>query len=155
MNTNNALRTVELIRCAGKAATAHRRAQHAVREAQDEHSAAQAQLNNWNDRIHAMGGTDRASPAYSALRTAIHEHHEAEQKVRKAEARLQRTSATLQAHRPALNRYPTECHWRRTTTLLLDRLADHPVDLARAADLIIVQTSSGKDSIVAMHRTVA
>jgi 3'-phosphoadenosine 5'-phosphosulfate sulfotransferase (PAPS reductase)/FAD synthetase len=155
VNTNNALRTVELIRCASKAATAYRTAQHAVREAQDEHGAAQAQLNHWTDHIHAIGGTDRASPAHAALLAAIHEHQEAEQKVRKAEARLQRTSATLQAHRPALNRYPTQRNRARATTLLLDRLADHPVDLIQAADLIIIQTSAGKDSIVAMHRTVA
>lgn len=155
MKTNNALSVVEMIRCAGKAAAAYRAAQHAVREAHDEHGAAQAQLNHWNDHIHALGGPDRASPAHSALLAAIHDHQEAEQKVRKAEARLQRASATLQGHRPTLNRYPLQRNRARATTVLLDRLADHPVDLMRAADLIIIQTSAGKDSIVAMHRTVA
>ncbi|MCX4681634.1 phosphoadenosine phosphosulfate reductase family protein [Streptomyces sp. NBC_01433] len=155
MNTNNALRTIEMIRCASNAATAWRAAQHAVRKAQDEHDAAQVQLNHWNDHIYAMGGTDRASPGHSALLAADHVFQEAEQKVRKAEARLRRASARLQAHRPAFNRYPTHRNRTHVTTLLLDRLADHQVDLARAADLIIIQTSAGKDSIVAMHRTVA
>ncbi|MFF8617066.1 phosphoadenosine phosphosulfate reductase family protein [Streptomyces sp. NPDC015350] len=155
MNTNNALNTVEMIRCAGKAATAYRAAQEAVREAQDEHGAAQAQLNHWNDHIHALGDPDHASPTHSALLAAIHEHQEAEQKVRRAEARLQRASAALHGHRPMLNRYPTHHNRARATTVLLDRLADHPVDLMRVADLIIIQTSAGKDSIVAMHRTVA
>ncbi|MFH0245976.1 phosphoadenosine phosphosulfate reductase family protein [Streptomyces sp. HK10] len=151
MSTKNALRTIDVIRRAGKAADAYRTAQHAVREAHDDHGAAQAQLHHWHDRIPATGGTDRAS----SLLAAVQEHQEAEQKVRKAEARLQRAAATLQAHRPALNRYPTERLRRRATTVLLDRLADHPVDLIQAADLIIIQTSSGKDSLVAMHRTVA
>ncbi|MEU3639980.1 phosphoadenosine phosphosulfate reductase family protein [Streptomyces albogriseolus] len=155
MSTRNALRTIDVIRCAGKAADAYRTAQHAVREAQDEHGAAQAQFHHWHDHTHAMGGTDRASPAYPALLAAVQEHQEAEQKVRKAEARLQRAAATVQSHRPALNRYPTGRIRRRATTVLLERLADHPVDLVRAADLIIIQTSSGKDSLVAMHRTVA
>ncbi|MFD8902873.1 phosphoadenosine phosphosulfate reductase domain-containing protein [Streptomyces ardesiacus] len=155
MSTKNALRTIDVIRCAGKAADTYRTAQHAVREAHDEHGAAQAKLHHWHDQIHAMGGADRASPAYSALLAAIQEHQEAEQKVRKAEARLQRAAATVQSHRPALNRYPTGRIRRRATTMLLDRLADHPVDLVRAADLIIIQTSSGKDSLVGMHRTVA
>lgn len=155
MNTNNALRTVELIRCAGKAITAYRTAQHAAREAQDERGAAQAQLNHWTDHIHAMGGPDRASPAHPALLAAVYEHQEAEQKVRRAEARLQRASTALQAHRPALNRYPTQRNRARATNLLLDCLADQPVDLIRSADLVIIQTSAGKDSIVAMHRTVA
>ncbi|MEU7031649.1 phosphoadenosine phosphosulfate reductase family protein [Streptomyces sp. NPDC046275] len=151
MSTKNALRTIDVIRRAGKAADAYRTAQHAVREAHDDHGAAQAQLHHWHDRIPAMGGTDRASP----LLAAVQEHQEAEQKVRKAEARLQRAAVAVQAHRPALNRYPTERLRRRAITVLLDRLADHPVDLIRAADLIIIQTSSGKDSLVAMHRTVA
>lgn len=155
MNTNNALRTVELIRCAGKAFTAYRAAQHAVREAQDEHSAAQAQLNHWTDRIHTVGCPDRAPPAHSALLAAAHDHQEAQRKVRKAGARLQRASTALQTHRPALNRYPTQRNRARATSLLLDRLADHPVSLAKSADLLIIQTSGGKDSIVAMHRTVA
>ncbi|MFI5864752.1 phosphoadenosine phosphosulfate reductase family protein [Streptomyces sp. NPDC051546] len=154
MSTESALRTIELIRCAGKAASAYRSAQKALREAHDEHSAVQAQLNHWNDHIHAMGGADRASPAHSALLSAVQEHQETERKLRKAEARLQRASTTTQGHRPALNRYPTERTRRRATTVLLDRLADYPVDLIRAADLIIIQTSSGKDSLVAMHRTV-
>ncbi|MEU3877645.1 phosphoadenosine phosphosulfate reductase family protein [Streptomyces sp. NPDC029704] len=155
VSTTNALRTIDMIRCAGKAADAYRMAQHAVREAHDEHGAAQAQLHYWRDQIHAMGGADGPSPAYSALLAAVQEHQEARQKARKAEARLQRAAATVQSHRTALNRYPTGHIRRRATAMLLDRLADHPVDLARAADLIIIQTSSGKDSLVAMHRTVA
>ncbi|MFJ5952602.1 phosphoadenosine phosphosulfate reductase family protein [Streptomyces noursei] len=155
MSAKNALRAIDMIRCAGKAAPAYRAAQHAVREAHDEYVAAQAQLHHWNDHTHAMGGADRASPAHRALLAAVQEQRGAEQKVRKAEARLQRASATAQAHRPVLNRYPTERSRRRATNVLLDRLADHPVDLIRAADLIIIQTSSGKDSTVAMHRTVA
>lgn len=151
----NALHTVDLIRCASKAAAGYRAAHHAVREAHEEHSATQAQLNPWHDHTGATSGRDRASPAHSALRAAVHEHQEAEQKVRKAESRLQRASRTLQAHRPALQRYPAERNRRRATTVLLDRMADHPVDLIRTADLIIIQTSAGKDSIVAMHRTVA
>ncbi|WP_435058007.1 phosphoadenosine phosphosulfate reductase family protein [Streptomyces sp. bgisy060] len=155
MSTKNALRTIDMIRCAGKAADAYRTAQHAVREAHDEHGATQAQLHHWHDHIHAMGGTDRASPAYSALLAAVREYQEAEQKVRKAEARLRRAASTVQSHRPALSRYPTGRIRRRATAVLLEHLADHPVDLVRAADLIIIQTSSGKDSLVAMHRTVA
>ncbi|MGC5263930.1 phosphoadenosine phosphosulfate reductase family protein [Streptomyces cyaneofuscatus] len=155
MNTENALRTIELIRCAGQAASAYGTAQRSVREAHDEHSAALAQLNHWNHHIHTTGEGDRASPAHTALLAAVHEHQEAEQKLHKAEARLQRASATLQAHRPTLNRYPAERTRRSSTTVLLDKMADYPVDLVRAADLIIIQTSAGKDSIVAMHRTVA
>ncbi|MET9110533.1 phosphoadenosine phosphosulfate reductase family protein [Streptomyces zhihengii] len=149
------MRTIDVIRCADKAADAYLKAQDAVREAHDEHGAAQAQLHHWHDHLHAIGMADRASPAYDALLAAVHEHQEAEQKVRKAEARLQRAAVTIQTHRPALNRYPTDRIRRRATTMLLDRLADHPIDLARAADLLIIQTSSGKDSLVAMHRTVA
>ncbi|MGW6203683.1 phosphoadenosine phosphosulfate reductase domain-containing protein [Streptomyces sp. NPDC055089] len=152
---HNALHTVELIRSASKAAAGYRAAQHAVRDTYEEHSATQAQLNHWHDHTGATSGTARASPAHSALRAAFHEHQEAEQKVRKAEARLQRASRTLQAHRPVLQRYSAERTRRRATTVLLDRMADHPVDLIRAADLTIIQTSGGKDSIVAMHRTVA
>ncbi|MFI9772216.1 phosphoadenosine phosphosulfate reductase family protein [Streptomyces sp. NPDC052415] len=155
MHTDNALRTIELIRRASKAASSYRTAQHAVREAHDEHCAAQAQLNHWIDRLYAMGGPGRDSPEHSAHLAAVHDHQEAKEMLRKAEARLQRASATLQAHRPALNRYPAERTRRRATTLLLDRLADHPANLIQAADLIIIQTSAGKDSIVAMHRTVA
>ncbi|MCZ1012066.1 phosphoadenosine phosphosulfate reductase family protein [Streptomyces lydicus] len=155
MKTYNALRTIELIRCASKAAGAHRAAQQAFRQAHDEHSTTQTQLTHWRDHINATGGNDRAPPTHSALLAAEHEHQEAEHKVRKAEARLQRTSAMLRPHRPVLNRYSNERRRRRATTLLLDRLADHPVDLIRAADLVTILTSAGKDSIVAMHRTVA
>lgn len=155
MSAKNALRTIDVIRRAGKATDAYRTARHAVRQAHDEHVAAQAQLHHWRDHIDAMGGTDHTSPAYAGLLSAVQEHQEAERKVSKAEARLQRAAATIQAHRPALNRYPTERIRRRATTVLLDRLANHPVDLIRTADLIIIQTSSGKDSLVAMHRTVA
>ncbi|MFJ3658254.1 phosphoadenosine phosphosulfate reductase family protein [Streptomyces nigra] len=155
MSTKNALRTIDMIRCAGNAAKAYLAAKHAAWDAHDQYGAAQAQLHHSHDLIHARGGSDCGSPTNPALLSAVQEHQEAEHTVGKAERRLQRAAITVQAHRPTLNRYPTGPIRRRATAMLLDRLADHPVDLIRAADLIIIQTSSGKDSIVAMHRTVA
>jgi 3'-phosphoadenosine 5'-phosphosulfate sulfotransferase (PAPS reductase)/FAD synthetase len=152
VKTKNALRTVETIRCASKAIATYRSARQTVQEAYDERTAAHAQLAHWHTRAPSR---DPDSPAHAAFLAAAQELQGAEQKSRRAEARLQRASAVLQASRPVLNRYPTEGRRRRATALLLDRLADDPVELIRAADLVVIQTSAGKDSIVAMHRTVA
>ncbi|WP_225636753.1 hypothetical protein [Streptomyces solaniscabiei] len=82
MKTVNAVRTVDMIRRASKAADAYHSAQQAVQEAHDEQIATQAQLSHWHDQVHAASGTEHASHAHTALLAASHEHNEAQRMAR-------------------------------------------------------------------------
>lgn len=103
MNTDNTLRTIELIRCADKAATAYRTVKDAGQQAHEEHGAAQTQLNHWNDWTRAMGATD-PSPRRRSRLSPLSTSQETARKARKAKTRLQRAPATLPAHQPAPDR---------------------------------------------------
>ncbi|MFD4241904.1 hypothetical protein ACFWP3_09940, partial [Streptomyces sp. NPDC058525] len=120
MNATNALRTVEMIRCASKAASGHRAARRALHEARAEQAALSVD--------HILGS---GSDAYEVAR----EH------TRRTERRLQRAASKLHTWRPTLNRYPTEHQLHRATRNLLEHLADDAVSLITAADLVLIQTS--------------
>ncbi|WP_327411349.1 phosphoadenosine phosphosulfate reductase family protein (plasmid) [Streptomyces sp. NBC_01281] len=154
MKIRNALQAVEEIRLAGNAANTHRAAVQALRDAHDEQGATQAQLTHWQGQAHASNDTEPATSAHAGLESATRQHSDALRRTRRAEVRLQRATEKLKAVRPILSPYPSERRRRRATTVVLDHLSGHPVDLMRAADLIVIQTSAGKDSIVAMHRAV-
>ncbi|MFB7836023.1 phosphoadenosine phosphosulfate reductase family protein [Streptomyces sp. NPDC056056] len=129
MNATNALRTVDMIRRATASVSGHQAALHELHESR---------------AAHALLSPDDSGA-----------HEAAQRSILRAERRLQRAASKLHPWRPLLNQYPNEHDRRNATRDLLEHLADDDVALIKAADIVLIQTSAGKDSVVALHRTVA
>ncbi|WP_327309673.1 phosphoadenosine phosphosulfate reductase family protein (plasmid) [Streptomyces sp. NBC_01298] len=129
MNATNVLRTVDMIRRATASVSGHRAAWRELHEAR----AAQT-----------LFSYDAGEVCEAAQSSTL-----------RSERRLQLAASKLHPWRPLLNRYPTEHHRRNATRNLLEHLADDDVALIKAADIVVIQTSAGKDSVVALHRVVA
>jgi len=154
MATKNALRALEMIRRTSKAAAAHRVACRNAETAAEELAAAVAQLDHWYQQLAGAATGAEAEQRAAALLAATADHDTAVAKASKAESKRRRTATALRPWRAVFARYPHERDRRRATANLLEHLAGDPLALVRVADAILVQSSAGKDSLVALHRTV-
>ncbi|MFB8087303.1 phosphoadenosine phosphosulfate reductase family protein [Streptomyces sp. NPDC055992] len=102
-----------------------------------------------------------AKAASAALDDARQAHLDCTARHRKADSRLRLAfTASRRANRELAARYRPHARGRRTggkrrssvTAGLLDELVAMPLELIRAADVLLVQSSGGKDSVVMLHR---
>ena len=160
------LGVLDLIRIANGRITQHKAAASAHRRATGNAVSAKAAHDELARRYRrfAVSCADAAREAQAEALTAAWDTYEkARTKERKAaEKRLRALRALPAAARgwrkqmARLGQTVGDREGRRPVTRrLLDELADDPVALIRAADAVIVQSSAGKDSVVALAKTVA
>ncbi|MFR9675836.1 phosphoadenosine phosphosulfate reductase family protein [Streptomyces sp. TR02-1] len=112
------------------------------------------------DVLRVLDDVRRAGAAAAAYRRAVQTARAGEdgvvpwREVERAWRRAETAASRRAGLRPVLSRWPAPGDRRRVTGVVLDRLADGPVELMRAADAVCVQSSGGKDSAVALDRAV-
>ncbi|WP_327359685.1 phosphoadenosine phosphosulfate reductase family protein [Streptomyces sp. NBC_01304] len=164
MDLSTRLRLLDLIRVGTAADTAHRAADRALRKAYGAELTSWCELSLW--RRHMDSSTSPADTA-AHLAQAADTHRDRTERTNAARAKWLRTRTAAQRADRHLGRQVARHAGRRTggqgrpvggraqlATGLLEGLAAAPVELIRAAHAICVQSSAGKDSVVALHRVV-
>ncbi|MEW1892321.1 phosphoadenosine phosphosulfate reductase family protein [Streptomyces sp. NPDC085659] len=118
-------------------------------------------ITDCEEQLAATRHLSQATAASTALDDARQAHRDCTGRRRKADSRRRRAfTASRRANRELAALYRPHARGRGTggkrlssvTAGLLEELVAMPLDLIQAADVLLVQSSGGKDSLVMLHR---
>ncbi|MFD5728419.1 phosphoadenosine phosphosulfate reductase family protein [Streptomyces sp. NPDC058368] len=155
------LQLLDAFRCAHQADTALAAADRSFHRSTRATARALASAGACEQQLAAARDIPQALTASAALDDARQAHLDCTAGHRKAHDRLCRAfTASRRANRELAARYRPHARGRGTsgkrrssvTAGLLDEVVAMPLELIRAADVLLVQSSGGKDSLVMLHR---
>ncbi|MEU3708378.1 phosphoadenosine phosphosulfate reductase family protein [Streptomyces anulatus] len=163
MNIATRLHLLDAVRRSTQADSARAAAPRAAARARKVVAAALGEVRRCEQQLAAARGQERLAAA-EELVTARNAYAAQARRERDARAAVRRTfTAARAANRTLAAQYAPYARSRDTggrrrsavAASLLDELAAMPLDLIRAADVLAVHSSGGKDSVVMLHRLVA
>ncbi|MDQ0847772.1 phosphoadenosine phosphosulfate reductase family protein [Streptomyces sp. V1I6] len=161
MDINDRLQLLEAVRRADQADAAYNAAGRACARASQAAVDALTDISRCEQQLAATRGRAQRRAAADVLEAARATYADRGRRKQTAKAKLRRAfTAARTANRELATLYAPHARSRGTggrrrsavAASVLDELAAMPLELIRAADALVIQSSAGKDSLVMLHR---